>query len=84
MARSENMISTESSNAMTRTRTLPRLAAVTAALPGGAFLSAAAVPRPEHPRPDLFRENRMTPNGEWQFETDKAAGCDSCGLTYGG
>ena len=30
--------------------------------------NAANIPRPEHPRPDEFRENWMTLNGEWQFE----------------
>ena len=49
----------------------------------GAFSAAAAVPRPEHPRPDLFRENWMSLNGEWQFEIDKEADGDSRGLTYG-
>ncbi|MCX6872710.1 MAG: beta-galactosidase [Verrucomicrobia bacterium] len=68
---------------MTKTRTLLRLAAATAALLGGACLAAAAVPRPEHPRPDLFRENWMSLNGEWQFEIDKAADGDARGLTYG-
>ena len=28
--------------------------------------------RPEHPRPDLYRENWLSLNGEWQFEIDKA------------
>jgi len=49
----------------------------------GALNSLAEVPRPEHPRPDLFRENWMTLNGEWQFEIDKAADGESRGLTYG-
>jgi hypothetical protein len=49
----------------------------------GVFDSSAEVPRPEHPRPDLFRENWMTLNGEWQFEIDKAADGESRGLTYG-
>jgi len=49
----------------------------------GALNSSAAVPRPEHPRPDLQRENWMTLNGEWQFEIDKAADGESRGLTYG-
>ena len=29
------------------------------------------VPRPEHPRPDVFRSNWATLNGEWQFEIDQ-------------
>jgi len=49
----------------------------------GAFNALAEVPRPEHPRPDLLRENWMTLNGEWQFEIDKAADGESRGLTYG-
>ncbi|MEI8374258.1 MAG: sugar-binding domain-containing protein [Planctomycetota bacterium] len=43
----------------------------------------ADVPRPEHPRPDLCRENWMSLNGPWQFEIDKAADGESRGLTYG-
>jgi len=49
----------------------------------GTFNSPAAVPRPEHPRPDMQRENWMTLNGEWQFEIDKAADGEARGLTYG-
>ncbi len=45
--------------------------------------TAVEIPRPEHPRPDLQRENWLTLNGEWQFEIDKAADGDSRGLTYG-
>jgi len=54
-----------------------------AVLVTGVFNSLAEVPRPEHPRPDLFRENWMTLNGEWQFEIDRAADGESRGLTYG-
>ena len=43
----------------------------------------AEIPRPEHPRPDLYRANWMTLNGEWQFEHDKAADGEQRGLTYG-
>jgi beta-galactosidase/beta-glucuronidase len=43
----------------------------------------AAVPRPEHPRPDQFRENWMPLNGEWQFEIDDKADGDTRGLTHG-
>ena len=57
-------------------------AALVAVLLAGVF-NSAAVPRSEHPRPDLMRENWMTLNGEWQFEIDKAADGDSRGLTYG-
>jgi len=48
-----------------------------------AISAPAAVPRPEHPRPDLQRDNWVTLNGEWQFEIDKAADGDARGLTYG-
>ena len=54
-----------------------------AAMIMGAFNAWAEVPRPEHPRPDLCRENWMSLNGEWQFEIDKEADGESRGLTYG-
>ncbi len=41
------------------------------------------VPRPEHPRPDAFRENWMTLNGEWQFEIDQQGDGAKRGLTAG-
>lgn len=59
------------------------LAAILTVLLSGSLPASAAVPRPEHPRPDLLRENWMTLNGEWQFEIDKAADGDARGLTYG-
>ena len=60
------------------------VAGIGAVLIMGAFSSySAEVPRPEHPRPDLFRENWMTLNGEWQFENDKAADGEARGLTCG-
>jgi len=68
---------------MNKDRTLIRLASVATLLFTGPFNSPAAVPRPEHPRPDLRRENWMTLNGAWQFEIDKAADGESRGLTYG-
>ena len=43
----------------------------------------AAVPRPEHPRPDAFRTNWLTLNGEWQFEIDRMADGEARGLTSG-
>ena len=52
-------------------------------LKAGVLTASAEVPRPEHPRPDLCRENWLTLNGEWQFEIDKAADGESRGLTYG-
>ena len=54
-----------------------------AVLMAGVLTALAEVPRPEHPRPDLCRENWQTLNGEWQFEIDKAADGESRGLTYG-
>lgn len=36
------------------------------------FSLSAAIPRPEHPRPDAFRENWLNLNGTWQFEIDDA------------
>ena len=44
---------------------------------------ATDVPRPEHPRPDAFRENWTTLNGEWQFEIDAADDGAKRGLTHG-
>ena len=49
----------------------------------GTSASTAAVPRPEHPQPDLCREAWLTLNGEWQFEIDKEADGEARGLTYG-
>ena len=43
----------------------------------------AEVPRPEHPRPDAFRANWLTLNGEWQFEIDKAGDGEARGLISG-
>ena len=37
------------------------------------------IPRPEHPRPDAYRENWMNLNGQWQFEIDN----DNTGLDRG-
>ena len=39
----------------------------------------AVIPRPEHPRPDAYRENWMNLNGQWQFEIDN----DNTGLDRG-
>jgi hypothetical protein len=44
---------------------------------------AADVPRPEHPRPDAFRTNWTTLNGEWQFEIDQSGDGESRGLRSG-
>ncbi len=62
---------------------LVRLTALIVLLTAGAFTAEAEVPRPEHPRPDLCRDNWMSLNGEWQFENDKEADGDTRGLTYG-
>jgi beta-galactosidase/beta-glucuronidase len=43
----------------------------------------AAVPRPEHPRPDAFRENWLTLNGEWEFEIDQAGNGEARGFISG-
>ena len=68
---------------MKRVYALARLAAVVAVVFTGVSNVSAAVPRSEHPRPDLCRDNWMSLNGEWQFEIDKAADGESRGLTYG-
>jgi len=44
---------------------------------------AAEVPRPEQPRPDAFRENWITLNGEWQFEIDAQGDGEARGLSSG-
>lgn len=44
---------------------------------------ASDVPRPEHPRPDVMRENWMTLNGEWQFEIDDQGNGEARGLIAG-
>lgn len=46
-------------------------------------IQAADVPRPEHPRPDAFRENWATLNGEWQFEIDRNGDGEARGLKSG-
>ena len=68
---------------MNKTQNVSGLQVLMAVLMIGAFNAWAGVPRPEHPRPDLCRENWMTLNGEWQFEIDKAADGKSRGLIYG-
>ncbi len=47
------------------------------------LIAKAEVPRPEHPRPDAFRENWLSLNGPWQFEIDKAGTGKARGLTSG-
>jgi len=43
----------------------------------------AEVPRPEHPRPDAFRPNWVTLNGQWQFEIDDPGDGEARGLMSG-
>ena len=45
--------------------------------------SQAALPRPEHPRPDFQRESWLNLNGEWQFEIDAKAEGEQNGWTSG-
>ena len=47
------------------------------------LIAKADVPRPEHPRPDAFRENWLSLDGPWQFEIDKAGTGKARGLTSG-
>ena len=47
------------------------------------FNLMADVPRSEPPRPDFFRENWVTLNGEWQFHIDQKADGEARGLTAG-
>ena len=44
---------------------------------------AATLPRLEHPRPDAYRENWVTLNGEWQFEIDGPGNGAARGLISG-
>jgi beta-galactosidase/beta-glucuronidase len=43
----------------------------------------SAVPRPEHPRPDAYRTNWCSLNGEWQFQIDERGDGVARGLTSG-
>ncbi|MGA2616231.1 MAG: sugar-binding domain-containing protein [Thermoguttaceae bacterium] len=47
------------------------------------LIAKADVPRPEHPRPDAFRENWLSLNGPWQFEIDHKGDGEARGLTSG-
>ena len=47
------------------------------------LIAKADVPRPEHPRPDAFRENWLSLNGTWQFEIDRADDGEARGLISG-
>ena len=48
-----------------------------------ALAPAADIPRPEHPRPDLMRENWQNLNGPWQFAEDPKGEGDLLGWTGG-
>ena len=43
----------------------------------------ASIPRPEHPRPDAYRESWLSLNGEWQFEIDTNSNGELRGLIAG-
>ena len=45
--------------------------------------ATAALPRPEHPRPDAFRDNWASLNGPWQWEHDANADGEARGLISG-
>lgn len=46
-------------------------------------VSAAPIPRPEHPRPDFRRDLWLNLNGTWQFEVDPEGDGEKRGLTAG-
>src|SRR5512133_359707 len=50
---------------------------------GLGFQLRAEEPRPEHPRPDAFRQNWFTLNGTWQFEIDEKGDGEARGLASG-
>ena len=61
-----------------------RLSKISFVLVCGLTLSLRAeIPRPEHPRPDAFRENWLNLNGEWQFEMDEKDDGGARGLESG-
>src|SRR5579862_2829800 len=43
----------------------------------------AEIPRAEHPRPDAYRQNWVTLNGQWQFEIDEQGDGETRGLKSG-
>jgi hypothetical protein len=45
--------------------------------------AGAGIPRPEHPRPEAYRTNWTSLNGEWQFEIDAKADGETRGLMSG-
>lgn len=66
---------------MKRSKLVPGWAAVF--LLAANMIQSATVPRAEHPRPDAFRENWVTLNGEWQFAIDPAGDGEQRGLISG-
>src|ERR1700677_2651110 len=48
-----------------------------------AYSLCAETPRAEHPRPDAFRQNWVTLNGQWQFEIDEQGDGETRGLFSG-
>jgi beta-galactosidase/beta-glucuronidase len=48
-----------------------------------AFPLCGQVPRPEHPRPDAFRPNWVSLDGQWQFEIDERDDGEARGLKSG-
>jgi len=71
------------SKIMNRKQSSTGWGAVTALIMIATLNLMADVPRPEPPRPDFFRENWATLNGEWQFEIDRKADGEARGLTNG-
>ncbi|MGI8964957.1 MAG: sugar-binding domain-containing protein, partial [Limisphaerales bacterium] len=53
---------------------------VTAFFTVASMVPATSLPRPEHPRPDAFRTNWTSLNGEWQFEIDAKGDGEKRGL----
>ncbi len=49
----------------------------------GAGASAATLPRPEYPRPDLVRAEWLNLNGEWEFALDPSGSGEERGLPVG-
>ena len=65
-------------------RRLIKMAALLGCLTMGTVrFIGAEVPRPEHPRSDMFRENWATLNGTWQFEIDAKNDGEARGLISG-
>jgi beta-galactosidase/beta-glucuronidase len=61
----------------------PAIKAAILLLLASATASAELIPRAEHPRPDAYRENWLSLNGEWQFEIDRKNDGEARGLMSG-